>query len=53
MSIDFTLREAVSMSDIGKIDPNLAVSGTIGDTQVLFYNVIPSVKQFSINTPFS
>ena len=27
------------MSDIGKIDPNLAVSGTIGDTQVLFYNV--------------
>ena len=39
MSVDFTLREAVIMSDIGKIDPNLAVSGTIGDTQVLFYNV--------------
>ncbi len=27
------------MSDIGKIDPNLAVSGTIGDTQLLFYDV--------------
>ena len=27
------------MSDIGKIDPNLAVSGKVGDTQVLFYDV--------------
>ena len=27
------------MSDIGKIDPNLAVSGTVGDKELLFYNV--------------